>query len=171
MHQFEGRVAEKDTRMWSVYIDVPMDIVTALKKAKTSRLIVTFNGQVPNHCALMPSGDGRYFLLINKERLKKLGLTIGSALQVEIKPDNSEYGMPMPEEMEELMKQDEDAHRYFHLLSPGKQRSLLYIIGKPKGSETRLRKAIATCEYLKSVEGRLDFKELNEAIKSNRFTL
>ena len=71
----------------------------------------------------------------------------------------------MPEEMEVLLAQDEEADRYFHQLTPGKQRSLLHIIGKPKTEATRLKKAIVITEYLKTNRGKLDFKELNLAFK------
>ncbi len=56
--------------------------------------------------------------------------------------------------------------RIFHTLTLGKQRTLLHLIGKPKSGEVRLRKAIAVINYLKEVNGRLDFKELNLAIKT-----
>jgi len=68
--------------------------------------------------------------------------------------------------MEELLLQDEDGNKVFHRLTPGKQRSLLHIIAKPKSENIRIKKAVAILEYLKSVNGKLDFKELNLAIKN-----
>jgi len=53
----------------------------------------------------------------------------------------------------------------FHNLSAGKQRTLLHLIGKPKSEEIRINKAMVVNEYLKEVNGRLDFKELNQAFK------
>ena len=72
----------------------------------------------------------------------------------------------MPEEFEELLLQDETANTLFHALTKGKQRNLLYIIGKPKGTAKRLEKAVVVAEYLKANNGKLDFKALNEAFKS-----
>lgn len=42
----------------------------------------------------------------------------------------------MPEELEELLHQDEEGNRLFHALTPGKQRTLLYYIGAPKTADT-----------------------------------
>jgi len=109
-------------------------------------------------------GDG-YWLVINKKIRTKLKLDVGSSVDVMIQADTSKYGMPMPEEMEELLIQDPEGNEIFHKLTPGKQRSLLYIIGKIKSSDIRLRKAVAILEYLKMVNGNLDFPEMNEFIK------
>ena len=67
--------------------------------------------------------------------------------------------------MEELLAQDEHGSKVFHDLTPGRQRSLLHLVGKPKSEAIRIKKAITILEYLKSVNGVLDFKELNLAFK------
>ena len=171
MFSFTGILNSLDSKIWSGHVNVPPDIALELKTRKITRLVCTFNKELSSHSALMSHGDGTHFILLNKERCKKLGLLNGSQVEVEIASDDSPYGMPMPEEMAELLRQDPDASTYFHALSPGKQRNLLYIIGKPKGSDTRLKKAIGVCEYLKSAKGVLDFRELNQALKDNRFKL
>ena len=74
----------------------------------------------------------------------------------------------MPEETSELMAIDEEGDKLFHALTQGKQRSLLYIIGKPKRSETRLQKAVVVLEHLKTWNGKLDFKQLNEDFRNAR---
>lgn len=132
------------------------------------RVICTFSDEVKSHAALMPAGNGRYFINVNKEIQKKLKLVEGADVAVCLETDDSKYGIPMPEEMDELLKIDDEASGWFHSLTMGKQRSLLYLIGKPKNSDTRLKKAIVITEYLKRVRGKLDFKELNEAFKENR---
>jgi len=93
---------------------------------------------------------------------------MGENLSIVLEEDKSKYGMPMPEEMAEIMAQDPEVDNLFHSLSPGKQRSLLYIIGKPKTSDSRIKKAILITRYLTEVNGVLDFAEMNEFIKSNK---
>ena len=73
----------------------------------------------------------------------------------------------MPEEMEEIMAQDPEVDKVFHSLTPGKQRSLLYLIGKPKTTESRIKKAVLITRYLAEVNGEIDFREMNEYIKTN----
>ena len=122
--------------------------------------------QLPFSCALMPDGIGQYFININKEHRNKLKVIKGSMVTVSSAEDTSEYGMPMPEEMQELLYQDEEGSRVFELLTPGKKRTLLHLIGKIKSSDIRITKSIKIINYLKSVNGKLDFKELNEALKN-----
>ena len=89
-----------------------------------------------------------------------------AALLVQLQKDNSKYGIHLPEEMEELLLIDEEGSAFFHQLTPGKQRSLLHIIGKPKSSAIRLKKAVVVLDYLKTNNGKLDFKMLNMAFKA-----
>ena len=96
----------------------------------------------------------------------KLGLKLGMQVQASLRKDDSEYGLPMPEELAELLQQDEDGNALFHALTPGKQRTLLYIVGSPKTSDTRLRRAIVVVEHLKSNGGKINFRRLNEDMKS-----
>jgi len=116
---------------------------------------------------LLPDGKGDFFIIVNKARTKRMrsaGYAL-DALKVTLVPDTSEYGMPMPEELGELLLLDEEASKYFHALTPGKQRALIYQVAKPKREATRLRKAVGITEYLKVVRGKLDFAELNAYVK------
>lgn len=132
-----------------------------------SRVIVNIKGigEIPS--GLMPNGKGDFFITISKEVRKRFDLALDDEVDLIIKPDNSEYGMPLPPELAELWAMDEEAHRVFHLLTPGKQRGLIYQIAKPKGADTRTKKAVQISEYLKSVNGKLDYKELNAYIKAD----
>lgn len=166
--QFSARLGGLSSKVYYRHVDVPIDVVEHFKALDIKRFICTFNGEYEKHCALLSHGDGRHYIIMNEAECKQLGLSMGSELHVELKEDKSKYGMPMPEEMEELLRQDPEADAYFHALTPGKQRSLLYIVGKPKGTDTRLRKAIAVCEHLHIMNGKLDFALLNEHIKNSR---
>ena len=150
------------------YFIVPDSIVQEIKKNKIKRLLCKLNNSIEYSCAIMPLGNGIYFINVNKDIRKKVGVIIGSEIEVILKPDESKYGIPLPEEMEELLKMDEEANHIFHTLTKGKQRSLLYIIGKPKNTDSRLNKAVLITRYLKLVNGKLDFKEMTEYLKINK---
>ncbi|MEM6879203.1 MAG: YdeI/OmpD-associated family protein [Bacteroidota bacterium] len=142
------------------------DVVELLEHTTDRRVLCRFpDADVVKHAALMHDGNGHYFINISKEIRKEVGIDFGDEVDFELSPDNSKYGMPLPEEMAVLLEQDPEADRVFHTLTLGKQRSLLYLIGKPKTSDTRLTKALGVVEYLKSTNGKLDFKELNDSLK------
>ena len=117
----------------------------------------------------MPSGDGTYFIMTNNDFRKKNQLDTGDHVIVKLKKDESKYGMWVPDFFEELCYQDPEASALFHDLTAGKQRTLLHLIGKPKSENKQLEKALVIFDYLKDVNGKLDFKELNEAFKTSRF--
>lgn len=153
-----------ESDLWSYHLKVPANIAAPF--IKNDRRVLLQIGDLPAFaCALMHDGKGDYFININKERRKKLGLQLGDTISATIEKDESKYGMPMPEVMEILLAQDEEASKYFHLLTPGKQRSLLHIIAKPKTEATRLKKAIVINEHLKTNRGQLDFTELQVAFR------
>jgi uncharacterized protein YdeI (YjbR/CyaY-like superfamily) len=114
----------------------------------------------------MPRGDGTHFININKELRDQLKLRVGMEVTATLQKDESKYGLPIPEELQELLIQDPEGDRLFHALTPGKQRSLIYIVGKPKQSETRIKKAVVLIEHLKANLGKIDFKRLNEDMKA-----
>lgn len=154
--------------LWHFRIPIP-DTVFQQFKAGDKRVICSINGSDFFHFALQPKGDGTYYLMINKELRKQLGLEKDDELGLEIKADESKYGMAVPDFFEELCFQDPEGSTYFHSMTAGKQRSLLHVIGKLKSEEKQLEKALIIFDYLKTTHGQLDFKELNEAFKTNRF--
>lgn len=143
-------------------------VADLIKDAKDRRFICRLESGHEWHCALMPGGDGDFFINVNKKIRSTHGLEENQEnIVIQLKKDESEYGMPVPEELVELWAMDQEGWDLFNALTPGKQRSLLYRIGKPKTSETRIKKAILINDYLKSTGGNLDFVELNLYIKEH----
>jgi len=165
---FKTKLVRKSSSLsWNFTIDVPLDIAEQFITKDNRRILCTLNEKQEFHAALMPNGNGGFFITINAEIRKKLKLEEGLAVQVQIKRDNSKYGIHLPEEMEELLLVDEEGSAFFHQLTPGKQRSLLHLIGKPKSSAIRLKKAVVVLDFLKTNNGKLDFKLLNIAFKES----
>ena len=172
MWEFETEILDhQNTNLWGGHLVVSDLLANEIKEQKFKRLICSLNDEVSFHCALLSMGNGLYFINVNKEIQKKLKVGFGAVVKVNLREDKSKYGIPLPEEMEELMNQDDEVSQIFHSLSVGKQRSLLYVIGKPKTSETRLKKAVLIARYLVSMNGNFDFRELNEYIKEHNNTL
>ena len=165
-YSFKSKLTKINSTVWNIAIRVPDEIAEVFVAGEHKRMIATYNGIHTASCAFMAGAKEGHWLMINKEIRKKFKIDVGDEIEVILKPDTSKYGFPLPPEMEELLLQDEIGSHYFHTLTPGKQRSLLYMIGKPKGSDTRLKKAVAILEYLKAVKGKLDYQELNEYVKN-----
>lgn len=165
MLEFNSRTIRLSGNVWDVAVEVPKSIVEKLDLKKDRRVVCSLNSKHSFQCALMHKGDGNYFINLNKANRTKLSLELGDHVTVELKTNDSKYGLPLPEELASAWEIDQEAFDVFHSLTLGKQRSLIHIVGKLKSGDKRIEKALVMLEYLKSVNGKLDFKELNEAFK------
>lgn len=155
-----------DGNLWYYYVEIPKQKATVFVKANNKRIVCTINNIVSFQAALMPLGNGHFFININQEIRKKLKIKEGDALTVTLAPDDSEYGLPLCAEFKELLIQDIEGSGIFHALTPGKQRTLIYIVGKPKSADLRIRNGIAVLVHLKQTKGKIDYKQLNLIIKN-----
>lgn len=167
--KFTGVLQNFDDSMWGFHIMIPQEIAEQfITDKKNRRVVCSFrNGEQEVHCALMPDGLGGWFISVNKALRKSLSLNQLDEIEIEMRKDTSKYGMPMPQEFQELLEFDEEGSHYFHQLTPGKQRSLIHFVSKYKSSDKRLDKALVILDYLKEVRGKLDWEELNHALKTN----
>ena len=158
-------LVKNDSHLYPLQFYIDDNIVENLKKQKIKRLQVSINGHKKITGSLISGGDHQYFFKINKTQMKKFSLSIGDEASLEIIPDESEYGMPLPPEFTAIWEIDDEAKSLFHSLTPGKQRNLIYLVDKVKSLEIRARKATIIMEHLKINAGQLDFKVLNESLK------
>lgn len=150
------------------HIKIPEAIFAALASiCVDKRVVCTINGNVTFHGAMMPKGSFHYILL-NQEIIKKNKLQYNQEVFVQLEKDNSQYGIPMSEEMEEVLRSDPEGSLFFHQLTPGKQRTLIYSINKVKSSALKIERSFVIMEHLKKRKGNLDFKGLDADIKAFR---
>jgi len=162
---FSTVISKFDDSLWGYHVKVPDEIYASFANEKIKRVLMQFDDSEPLHAGFMPEGNGKYFLMLSKDVMKKLQLALGQAVQVKIVKDTTRYGMPICEEMKELLELDPEGEVLFHKLTPGKIRSLLYMVNKFKSSDKRIEKAVIILEHLKANNGKLDYKALNEAFK------
>ncbi|MBK9163418.1 MAG: DUF1905 domain-containing protein [Acidobacteria bacterium] len=134
------------------------------KDGGSRRVICSINGHEGFQCALMPSG-GAFYIMVSKEKRARFDIAAGDTIAVELRQDTSEFGAPMPEELEEVMNQDPEGRRMFDALTAGGKRSMLYFIGKIKDVDRRIHTALIFMEHLKKNEGKLNRLELSKDLK------
>jgi hypothetical protein len=161
---FIAKIEQFDSNLWGYHFMVPDNMANIFIEGDNRRVICTIAQSHKINSALMPSKLG-YFILVNAEIRKKFNLHIGSEVSIELEKDRSEFGMPMPDEFREVLEQDELGSKFFYALTPGKQRTLLYMIGKVKNTDSKIRKSLAVMQHLCLNKGVLDFKLLNETMK------
>ena len=149
--------------LWSYYLAIPQANADPFIVGNDRRVKCTLYGETI-HSALMPKGT-ICSIYIKKDFLKRHNLAEGDKVEIQLEKDTSEYGIPLPAALQELLYQDEEGSRYFHELTKGKQRSLIHIVGKVKNVDSQLAKGLAIMHHLKEAKGVLDFKRLNVLIK------
>lgn len=158
--EFTAKLENFNTRLWTYHIKVPNAIALHYTEQGDKRVVCTLNDTYSFQCAIMPAGEGVHFININKKIRDKLKLNEGNKINVSLEKDNSEYGLPFPEELKELLKQDTTGNKYFHQLTPGKQRNIIYYVGQVKNTDLRIHRAMIFIEHLKRNKGKLDFREI-----------
>ena len=168
--QFTAILEESNNKLWGGHFQVPSVIAQSFEVAEggnTRRVVCILNDTMEYQCAILPYGEGRFVITVNKKTQKQLNLHFGSTVSVALKPDESEYGLPMPEEFQEVLNQDPEGNAYFQALTDGKKRTFLYIIAQPKSSDLRIKRALTIVEHLKFFKGKIDYKKLGESMKGN----
>lgn len=169
--QFEATLHDSESKIYQTHIIVPSDIASGLLEEGSKRVvaIVSTEGEsVEYQCGLIPRGKGKTVIMVNKDIRTKLRIDAGSNVRVRLRKDESEYGLEMPEELAELLRQDGEGSRWFHALPEGKQRTLIYIVSSMKNSTRRIERALTIVEHLKAREGGVDYKQLNHDLKASK---
>lgn len=133
-------------------------------KGNLRRVICTLNEKETFGCSLFPS-KGNYFITLGKKLRDRLGLEVGDTVSIELKKDESKYGMPMPEEFAEVLRQDPEGERLFNELSPGNQRLMLKLIVFVKNVDRRINRALVGIELLKRSDGAFDYNLQHDAMR------
>ncbi|MDX2189351.1 MAG: YdeI/OmpD-associated family protein [Bacteroidota bacterium] len=163
---FTTEIQKINSALWNYVIFVPENVSQFCVETSIKRLVCTLNDEISFQCALTPYGNNIWYIHLSAKIRKQLSLKEGSKVSVNLVKDTSEYGLPMPEEFREVLYSDEEGNQYFHALTPGKQRSLLYIAANVKSIDLRIKRAIVIIEHLKMMNGKIDFKKLNQMMKS-----
>lgn len=137
-------------------------------EGKSRRVICTIKGGEPFPCALMPWGE-IFYIMVNKQRRTELGLEVGQMVDIVLEKDESKYGMPMPEELQEVMNQDPDGSKFFEELTAGKKRGIMWQISTIKDIDKRIHTALIYIEHIKKNEGKIVHEELMKELKRPMF--
>ena len=157
-----------NSNIWHFHFVVPIKIAKKFIDGNNRRVVCTLNETETFQTALMHLGDGNFFINVNKKLRDKLKINDGDEVHVSLQKDESEYGLPMPEELLELLKMDVEGDQLFHALTIGKQRTMLHFVSVPKNMDLRIRRAICVVEHLKSHQGKIVYKELMDAVKNSK---
>ncbi|WP_309608169.1 DUF1905 domain-containing protein [Flavobacterium sp.] len=159
---------EESEVFWTSIIIIPEIIYQEMTKiASDKRIICTINNSLTFHCAMIPKKPFHYIML-SKDKIKALKINVNDEILVEIVPDKSEFGMEICEELQEVLASDDDGNLLFQKLTPGKKRSIFYMLSKTKNTQLKIEKSFVFVEHLKRNKGKFDFQIYQEDCKNFR---
>jgi len=149
---------------WHFLVIEPKLVETLEFEGRFRRVMCSINGDKAFHCALLPWGE-QFYIVVNKKKRDSLGIVAGDEVEVVLEKDTSKYGLPMPPEVKEVLRQDPEGNKLFHALTPGKQRSMLYWLSRTKDIDRRIHETLIFVEHLKNNDGKVDGKKLQQEMK------
>ncbi|MCB0375318.1 MAG: DUF1905 domain-containing protein, partial [Sinomicrobium sp.] len=90
MIEFTAVLADFNNSLWGNYLPVEREIAEQVLEGHSDRRVIcTINDTVDFQCALMPKGDGNYYILVNKANKKKARIQLGQEVRVSLSKDES----------------------------------------------------------------------------------
>ncbi len=143
------------------YLEIPNSIIKAFGGKFHQRFFCTVNSKLKFQGGIVALGKGKGYISISKKRMQECGVKLGSNVNLKLELDDSKYGMQIPEELDEVLKQDSIANKRFHNLTPGKQRYIIHYVASVKSSDKRLDRAVFLIENLKNtIPGKETFRKI-----------
>jgi hypothetical protein len=119
------------------------------KGLKRVKVNASFEDKTLSFHGAIQKRNGIYCMMFSKQKQKELGIFPNDYFQLQFFEDDSKYGVEMPEELDAVLKSDNEAFEIFDAFTDGKKRGIIYKILSIKNSQTRIKKSILTCENLK----------------------
>ncbi|TNE53244.1 MAG: DUF1905 domain-containing protein [Bacteroidetes bacterium] len=138
------------------HIVIPYDVLQELadeddKSVYQQRFWIAIDDCEPWQAGSVALGEQNAYISIKSALLKKMGLQIGDHVQVKLRKDRSEYGMPFPEELQEVLLQDPEADKRFHELNLGMRRYIIYYVNQVKSSQKKIERSLFLIGNLKEI--------------------
>jgi hypothetical protein len=129
-----------------------VDTKTAKKflAGKNKRVVCTFDDRSKIHAAILTKKELGHYIRLGKSTVKKLKVKPGDKIKVSITEDTTPFQFEMPEELAEVLATDPLANDVFKNLSPGNQRSIIYLVSLLKSTDKRIERAMRIAEKLKA---------------------
>lgn len=154
-YTFEQSIRKLEDRKGGYYyLQVDADIVEQFEKKRKTRLICVVDGHLSYPCGLNHLGDGNFFIILANARLKQLDKGLGDQVSFEIYEDPNPLGVEVPEVLQVLLAQDEEAQATYDALTDGKKRNLIFTINRVKNIDLQVKKALAMLEEYRMKSGR-----------------
>jgi uncharacterized protein YdeI (YjbR/CyaY-like superfamily) len=128
-------------------ITIPFDSAKVWKTRRALRVKGEING-FPFRTSLLPTGDGRHVMVVNKAMQKGARIRPGMEVRLRMEPDTEERIAPIATELETALKASRQLQKYYASLTPSIRRDFAQFVADGKQAGTRVRRAEQIAERL-----------------------
>lgn len=154
-----------DEKMVHHLIVVPDEIAKSFLNGKGApRIFCSVKGGPEFACALNPR-HGRYVIIASKQLIKKNKLLVEAPFEISIRHD-TDNGLSLPEEFNEVLSQDEAASQAYDTLNDGYKRGYIYYVNQAKSVDSRIKRSLEIVEKIKERVGSGQLKGESDVLAS-----
>ena len=118
------------------FVALPEALASDIRRQGSKRYVITMNDAITWHCGLLGTGDGRWFVVVSKDKLKRAHTTLGGWVHIDFAVDDSKYGMPVHPDLQDMLDDDPEFLNRFDTMLPGKRRNAMHQIAAAKTDAT-----------------------------------
>src|SRR5688572_30023572 len=130
-----------------VIIQIPFDAVQAWGIRGQLRVKGEINGWA-FRSSLFPTGDGRHFMIVNKQMQRNGKVNAGMEARFKMEPDTTPRPTPVAPELDRVLRQSKPLRRFYESLAPSVRNDIARFIASAGQKATRLRRADRLAERL-----------------------
>jgi hypothetical protein len=147
MNPFKTKIQRFEGSGTWTYANIPFDCEKAFGKKGSIKVKATIHKKTVN-ATLMPHGNGKHFMIVNKEIRDKTGIREGDSVEMSISLNSKPVTLVLPKELEKALKANKQAKSYFDSMPPSHKKEYVNYITEAKKEETRANRIVKTVEML-----------------------
>ncbi len=147
-YRFKGILKILDSNPSYTMVSIPSEIISELPESGRLRTIGKMNA-ADFSLAIQGRKNGNGFFMVGSALRKAAKITNGDYVDVEFNLTDLDY-LELPEELKEVMEQDEEAGKIFFGMTIGMQRSLAHYVSSVKNTDSRIKRAMELAYKMKT---------------------
>lgn len=135
---------------WTFFI-IPFNIEEVFGLKNHVKVKGNING-VEFRSSLTPRGDGQHYMVVSKVMQEAAGITKGDTIHVCLEPDTEERLVEIPELIQNVFKENEEAGKLFDKLSYTRRKDYVDLIMGAKKESTRDKRIAQMLEEIEKLK-------------------
>jgi hypothetical protein len=136
IQQFKAKLIKPDAVGAWTYVTVPFKVEDVFQSRSRTPVKGTING-IPFRGSLLPHGDGRHYMVVNKTLQKSCGASNGEQVEVTMSLDEEVRTVSVPEDLKSALSQAANIEQIFTEFAYSHQKEYVDWIMSAKKAETR----------------------------------